>query len=503
MSQGSSWDALEPHWADRWIGRDLDGKYQILRPLGQGGMGSVFEAVQRSVDRRVAIKLLNPEYGRDPEAARRFQREAKAVAALRHPNTVVLHDFGETAEGVRYLVMEKVEGRVLNELLRRPMASERAVKIAIQLCRAASAAHQAGIVHRDLKPSNVLVSPVDDTEWIKVLDFGIAKILQGPSGEATQTGIIGTPRYMAPEQAAGTGAVGPAADLYAIGLILFEMLAGRPAFTDEAPMALVLAQIQRPPPRFAEIPHLQVDPALEALVQQALQKEPSRRFASAQAFGAALEGWLRSQPSVVQPLASQPLVVQPLESQPSVVQPSASSPRRRRFSPKTLWSAAAVTLTICAAILIGVLIQRRWPQRPTLAPAAALTSPKPAAPTPTTLPIANATVSVSPLPPPTGPEPKPKPEPEPAPRRPWWRKLEHRGLEPLLVQQFMADQRKALEFCGQRSTRVARVRLIPGERLGVTVRPEAPNLRACLEQRLDGRALGKDPTTIISFELVP
>jgi serine/threonine protein kinase len=264
----------------------LDDRYELRSLRGSGGMATVFEGYDRALDRRVAVKFLQASRA-DGLARQRFEREARAAASLMHPNAVAVYDVGEDGSNV-FIVMELVEGPTLAERIRRegPLPVGDAVSITDQLLAVLDAAHDQGIVHRDVKPGNVLLTP-DGTA--KLVDFGIAKAFGDASPDLTATGeVLGTPRYLSPEQAAGHGAT-PQSDLYAVGVILYEMLAGEPPFTGPSATAVALAhQRERVPPLSKRRPDL--SPALIAVVDRALAKDPSRRFASAAQMRAALHG---------------------------------------------------------------------------------------------------------------------------------------------------------------------------------------------------------------------
>jgi serine/threonine-protein kinase len=270
------------------------GRYRIERLIGIGGMGAVYEATQVSIQRRVALKVLRSDFADDPAMVARFQREARAASAVHHENVVVVHDFGQDADGTLFMVMELLSGESLLQKMRREGAlpPREAVRIACEVLAALEAAHAAGVVHRDLKPDNVIL--LDGWNWIsgklKVLDFGIARILdrgsEGPRPvDAGLTGVgqlLGTPRYMSPEAVARLP-VGPAGDLYALGAILFEMLTGRPVFQEREPVILMGHHLRTPPPRLREVlpPNKFIPPALDDLVNALLAKIPTERPESA------------------------------------------------------------------------------------------------------------------------------------------------------------------------------------------------------------------------------
>jgi serine/threonine-protein kinase len=270
---------------DPLLGRVLAEKYRIDALIGSGGMGSVYRATQLTVARLVAVKVLRPVPGVSAgHLAQRFQREALATSRLKHPNTVQVIDFGQTSDGVLFLVLELLEGTLLSDAIAAsaPMAPERVAAIGRQIARALAEAHEQGIIHRDLKPDNVfLCSFRGDADVAKVMDFGIAHMATAETS-MTQTGMmIGTPRYIAPEQAMGHK-VGPSADLYALGVILFEMLTGHAPFEADSVMSLAYAHIHEPPPRL-EVPD--ASPELLAswreVLAALLAKSPAARPASA------------------------------------------------------------------------------------------------------------------------------------------------------------------------------------------------------------------------------
>src|SRR3989440_7308918 len=270
---------------DPLVGVVLDDKYRLDARLGVGGMGTVYHATHLLIERPVAVKVLNPRLVADETAKERFRREARAAGRLQHTNAVAVTDFGETREGLVYLVMELLEGRPLRDILAHesPLDAARAVSLMLQVAAAVEAAHEAGIIHRDLKPGNIFLVQRPDAPYIvKVLDFGIAKI--APEGGAdvslhdtlTGTGVmIGTPRYMSPEQCDGAQLT-PASDVYYLGVILYEMLTGQTPFTGASPLALALKHSSESPQPLREIVPT-IPPALESVVLHALEKNPQER----------------------------------------------------------------------------------------------------------------------------------------------------------------------------------------------------------------------------------
>src|SRR5687768_6871000 len=282
---------------DPLIGHTLDEKYRLEERLGVGGMGTVYRAVHLLIDRPVAIKVLNQRFVEDEAARTRFRREARAAGRLQHTNAVTVTDFGQSSDGYVYIVMELLEGRTLRDIVAKeaPLDPARAVSLMLQISDAVAAAHEAGIIHRDLKPANVfIVQPADVPSVVKVLDFGIAKlaaeILEDDEPMTlTQFGaMIGTPRYMSPEQCDGAELT-PAADVYSLGIILYEMLTGTVPFSGSTPLAIALKQsteIPRPPRDFVST----IPEPLEQLVLHALEKRPEDRPADAAQFRAELLG---------------------------------------------------------------------------------------------------------------------------------------------------------------------------------------------------------------------
>lgn len=278
-------------------GHIFEGKYRILRELGSGGFGMVYLAQQISMGRPVALKILKPGVSAHaPSARQRFLREVQIISKLRHPNTVTIHDYGETLQGVVYMVLEYVEGKTLKELLQNEGAQEplRALGIARQIARSLAEAHSHGVVHRDLKPANIMLAQVDaDSDFVKVLDFGVARLLDSKDHDLTSAGVpegeralIGTPRYMSPEQVRGENLTG-ASDLYSLGLMTYEMLVGEPAVQGDTTMGLIAQQLNPEP---LLLPSLQALPlSIQQLIRRATDKSISRRFQNADEFARAID----------------------------------------------------------------------------------------------------------------------------------------------------------------------------------------------------------------------
>ena len=247
----------------------IDGRYKVLTRLGSGGMADVYCAEDQQLGRKVALKLLHRRFAEDAEFVERFRREASAAAGLQHPNVVGVYDRGEW-DGTYYIAMEYLPGRSLKDVIRQeaPLDPIRAIDITVQILKAARFAHRKGIVHRDLKPHNVMI---DDEDRVKVTDFGIAR---AGASDMTETGsIMGTAQYLSPEQAQGH-AVSQSSDLYAIGVILFELLTGHVPFDAESAVTIALKHVSEAPPAPSMFDP-SVPPALEAIVLWALEKDPA------------------------------------------------------------------------------------------------------------------------------------------------------------------------------------------------------------------------------------
>jgi formylglycine-generating enzyme required for sulfatase activity/predicted Ser/Thr protein kinase len=269
------------------------GRYRIERTLGHGGMGSVFLAHDTQLDRPVALKIPHIPPGSAPDVLRRFYREARAAAALDHPNLCPVYDVGEV-DGTPYLTMAYIDGRPLSQLIghERALPQRQVAAVIRKLALALQEAHDRGVVHRDLKPANVLVSRKKD---LVIVDFGLARREDSGDSRLTQSGmILGTPAYMAPEQVAGElDQIGPASDIYSLGVILYEMLSGRTPFEGSA--ALVLGQIVAAEPEPVSAVRPDVDPPLAAICKKAMAKKPDARYAAMGEFAAALSAYLRGE----------------------------------------------------------------------------------------------------------------------------------------------------------------------------------------------------------------
>lgn len=276
--------------ADPMVGRTINGRFRVLQRLGQGGMGSVYLAEQVGLGNRVALKFLNPAFSQDREIVQRFLNEAKSYARVAHPNAVGVHELSQDEQGHLYISMEYVEGedlkRVLEKLGRLPVPD--AVDITLQVAEVLAHAHAMGVVHRDLKPENIMVRRGLRSYHVKVLDFGIARFTAENAARITTQGTVtGTPRYMAPEQVESRE-VDARADIYSLGLVLFELLTGRAAFDGTSINEIMRKQLSQPTPRLEEVAPELGSPVLEAVLQKATAKNRVERYPSMEAFAADL-----------------------------------------------------------------------------------------------------------------------------------------------------------------------------------------------------------------------
>jgi beta-lactam-binding protein with PASTA domain/tRNA A-37 threonylcarbamoyl transferase component Bud32 len=269
------------------LGDVLGGRYRLVELLGQGGMATIYRATDAQLGREVAVKVLHPEYGRDPDFVARFKQEAQAAASLSHPNIVGVYDFGTDADGP-YIVMELVDGEDVATLLARngPLPPRQAARLAAEVAHALAAAHARGIVHRDVKPGNILVS---SDGRVKVTDFGIARAWA--DARLTLPGVtLGSVHYFSPEQALGEQAT-PASDIYSLGIVLYELLTGKRPWEGDNAAAVAMARISAPPPLVSDV-RPSVPPVLEAIDRKALSPDPAARYPSADAMASALEAFL-------------------------------------------------------------------------------------------------------------------------------------------------------------------------------------------------------------------
>ena len=358
-------------------GQNLRDRYRIVRHIGRGAMGEVYEARHARLVGRYAIKILNVDLTQNHTALQRFRREAAIASELRHPNIVQVIDFDETDDGRPYLVMELLDGRDLGALIAEgPLPVERALSLAQQIAAGLSVMHRLGIVHRDLKPANVLVLPASpgETERAKLVDFGLSRRLVPSLAVTHDRMLLGTPQYMAPEQAQGnTDGVGAAADQFAMAAIVYEMLAGRPAFDGELLSVVLYRIVYEPPPPLVDlVPGL--SPHIPTAIARALAKNPRDRYSSVTDFVEALRAAGGAGASISRVLTP---ATSPIDQQ---------APAGRRRTKWFAMSAGVVVVVGTGLALGGALIPARQralvipPFRPTVVVAAPdQTGPKTAA----------------------------------------------------------------------------------------------------------------------------
>jgi serine/threonine protein kinase len=340
----------------------LNNRYQLLEPLGTGGMAQVFRARDLMLERFVAIKMLRSDYSADPELQVRFRQEAKAAANLSHPNIVTVHDFGFD-QGKLFIVMEHVPGTDLKTMVENlgKFNPEDALPIIVQACAGLGYAHRAGLVHCDVKPHNILVTP---DRRVKVTDFGIARAIAGIHPDEQNDVVWGSPLYFSPEQAAGQ-APSPASDVYSLGVVMYEMLAGRPPFV--AKTAETLARLHREvmPQPLGEL-NPKVTPDLEQIIMKVLAKEPAARYRTADQLGRVLMTFGQRQPASLlraideppsTPAPSAPTVaVRPPVPQPLPPYREPMQPVTEAYEPEAEIDWVSVGLGLLALAAVGGLI---------------------------------------------------------------------------------------------------------------------------------------------------
>jgi serine/threonine protein kinase len=394
------------------VGEVVGSQFRILRKLGEGGMGAVYLAEQMEMDRKVVVKVLHPELtAMNPSAIERFRREAKAVAQLNHPNIVQVFVFGHADNGQLYLAMEYIEGRDLaHELKRGPLPEPRALKILDQSCAALVEAHAAGIVHRDLKPENIMLADRHgNPDYVKVLDFGIAKLHEQAGSDTpklTQAGtVFGTPRYMSPEQVKGEK-IDARSDIYALGVILYETLCGRHPFEANNTIEYLVKHVNEPVPvPSSEFADVRISPRVEQLLLTCLEKSPEDRFQSVADLQREIRAALRDFPEAAR-------------GYPSAPEPAAKGrPARAPYTPPgsksgapspgvPVWVWVLAGLFIAGGLIAAVLLLGRKSPDPVQADGATKSSPKePEALPPEAPPEASANAATREAPPAEGPAP--------------------------------------------------------------------------------------------------
>lgn len=401
----STWDPSR----DPLTGTVVDRRYEVLAPLGEGGMGTVYKVRHMTLNRLFAMKVLRRDLAADSGLAARFLQEGRATAAIRHPSIIAITDFGELDDGAPYFVMELLVGQTLSTRMaaRGPMPPTEAAGIAKRLADALEAAHAANVVHRDLKPENIFLvgaatgkSPADD---VRIVDFGAAKIIG--ASKLTRPGVVfGTPYYMSPEQASGQP-VDARADVYSLGVLLYEMISGNVPFEADTYMGVLTKHMFASPTKVSErVPAGVQLGDLDAVIHRALEKDPSERYPSMRAFAAALDRAIVERPSARPPELSRsgrtmafPLLSTADKIQQSVTRHVDEEKRRSRRLIAVAAIAAATTLAF-SAVVVTVLerpspsaaspASATSPRAPSLAPSASPTS-LPAAPTSTAAAFGN------------------------------------------------------------------------------------------------------------------
>ncbi|MDO3639001.1 serine/threonine-protein kinase [Mycolicibacterium arseniciresistens] len=383
----------------------LGGRYRVGALLGSGGMAEVRDGWDLRLDRAVAIKLMHPALKAQADVRGRFEHEARAAASLTHPNIVAVHDFGDH-DGTPYIVMERLPGRTLADLIAAgPLPPHQVHALLDEVLAALATAHDAGMLHRDIKPGNILLAT--DGRSVKVADFGIAKT----AGAAlTATGqIVGTMAYLSPERVGGAPA-SVADDLYAVGVMGYEALLGRAAFPQDTPIALARAIMDDPPPPLSVL-RPDLHPVLAGVIDRAMTREPTQRFASADQMRAALAGdrtalFAGLAPAAPPPRPATMVLDHPLPPtgyHPAAAPPPARPTPRRRLTGRTRTIAAAAAVVTALAVAALALAMDPFSTNPTPQPISTSTTvppPKPSPTTPTVAPVIQA------------PEPAPAPEPK-------------------------------------------------------------------------------------------
>lgn len=348
------------------VGTTLSGRFRVESQLGEGGFGVVYKATQLSSGRAVALKVLHPSLADDPNVVARFEREGQVLCQLKDPHTITTFDFEKSPEGIWFIAMELLQGKCLYDVANRekPMRWQRVAKIIRQMCSALGEAHAQGIVHRDLKPENVyLEARGDDPEFVKVLDFGIAKLVRGDGDpkapQLTASGqTLGTLEYMSPEQLMG-GKLDGRSDIYALGVLAYEMLVGHTPFPDAtSPATLITAQYKRVPQKPSEVAtNREIPTALDEIVLACLAKDKDQRFASASALANALSSLLADDaPSIRPPSEARERRESPSAARAQVMRPA--SVLAPATASQTRWWLLALGIVVVLSISITLLVVR-------------------------------------------------------------------------------------------------------------------------------------------------
>ncbi len=368
---------------DPLVGKVVARKYSVEQCIGEGGMGRVYRARQLVLDKPVVLKVLHQELLSDARTVARFQREARAASRLNHPNSINILDFGVAEDGELFIAMEYVEGHDLHYLLSNewPLSEPRIIRIVSQILSALADAHAAGVIHRDLKPENVMVEPRrgGESDVVKVLDFGIAKIVDtAEAGPAlTRAGFVcGTPEYMSPEQAKGAP-LDARSDLYSVGVLLFQLVTRRLPFEADTAVGFATKHLTEPPPPPSRLRPGGCSAELEHLILQALSKDPAARPQTAEVFLEALNALPASESAhaartarVVLPLGA--TAERPQTSRTTATARTVASPRARRQGKAGVWGAALAGMGVAALALAGFFYLRPQPEKVTRAVAPAV-----------------------------------------------------------------------------------------------------------------------------------
>jgi serine/threonine protein kinase len=398
-----------PAPVDPYVGTTFDGRYKIESVLGEGGMGVVYLARHKVIDKKVAIKVLRADMAREKEITDRFLQEAKAASSIGNPHIIDISDFGHLPDGSTYFVMEWLDGKPLGKALEetKPLPVPRLAHIARQIAEALASAHQRSIVHRDLKPDNIfLIKRGAEQDFIKILDFGIAKVSSGTSKLTRAGSVFGTPHYMSPEQAAGAP-VDSRTDIYALGVILYEMASGRVPFDADNFMGILTQHMYKAPvPIRALVPAQDVPPGLEAIILKALSKKPEQRYQTMEELAEDLDKLVRGAiPDAVPDMISRSggfNVPADFFTERGMPAPVPATPHQH--SARKRWGVYAGVAGVTAAIMIVVGIFAKSSSSTasdtkavTLAPTMVVEPPKPAEPAPAPVEVKHILFTSEPL----------------------------------------------------------------------------------------------------------